>query len=238
MTESGRKVLGVLGGVGPLATAYFMEVIIRMTDAATDQEHIEMAVLNHTEIPDRTAYILDPSQPDPIAPMVRDAKRLEALGADVLATPCNTAHYFYDAMAGAVGIPFLNMIEETAQALAELGVRRAGVMATEGTVHTGLFQQALEKRGILAVLPSAGKQKYVMEIIYDNIKAGRPADEEKLRAVTEALRASGCDRIILGCTELSVLKRDCRLGEYYVDSLEVLAARAITACGGKVRRLP
>lgn len=231
-----RKVLGVIGGVGPLSTAYFMEVVIRMTDVQTDQEHIDMVVLNHTEIPDRTDYILDSSKPNPVPLMLSDARRLEELGADIIVTPCNTAHYFYHELSSAVSVPFLNMIDETAAELSRMGTRKAGVLATNGTVHTGLFQEALEKRGIEAVLPSPDGQRNVMEIIYQNVKAGVPSDREKWNAITLEMEESGCDHVILGCTELSLLRREFSLGRYFVDALEVLAARSIEACGKPVRR--
>lgn len=231
-----RKILGVIGGVGPLSTAYFMEVVINMTDAATDQEHIDMIVLNHTEIPDRTDYILDHSKPNP-APMLReDAVKLERLGADVIVTPCNTAHYFYEELAGDVSVPFINMIEETAAELSRMGVRRAGILATNGTVQSGLFQDALRNCGIEPVVPSPENQQFVMDIIYDNVKAGTPLDVEKFRSVSGEMKLNGCDRVILGCTELSVLRRDYSLGDWYVDALEVLAARAIEACGKRVKQ--
>lgn len=232
-----RKTLGVIGGVGPLSTAYFMEVLIRMTDAAVDQEHIDMIVLNHTEIPDRTDYILDHSKPNP-APMMReDTVKLERLGVDVIVTPCNTAHYFYDELAGSVQVPFLNMITATAEELAGMGVHRAGILATNGTVQSGLFQEALQNCGIEPIVPSAENQQFVMDIIYDNVKAGTPLDVEKFKSVTGEMKLHGCERVILGCTELSVLRRDYSLGDWYVDSLEVLAARAIEACGRRVKRI-
>lgn len=226
-----KKTLGVIGGVGPLSTAYFMEVVINHTDAKTDQEHIDMIVLNHTEIPDRTAFILDNSKESPVPFMVEDAKKLEAWGASVIATPCNTAHYFYDELRSSVKIPIINMIEETAKALSNEGAKRVGIMATNGTVQTKLFQNALLKFGIEPIVPSAENQQFVMDIIYDNVKAGVPLDVEKFKSVTNELRLQGCDRVILGCTELSVLKRDYSLNDYYIDSLEVLAECAIRACG-------
>lgn len=226
-----KKTLGVIGGVGPLSTAYFMEVVINHTDAKTDQEHIDMIVLNHTEIPDRTAFILDNSKESPVPFMVEDAKKLEAWGASVIATPCNTAHYFYDELQSSVKIPIINMIEETAKALSNEGAKRVGIMATNGTVQTKLFQNALLKFGIEPIVPSAENQQFVMDIIYDNVKAGVPLDVEKFKSVTNELRLQGCDRVILGCTELSVLKRDYSLNDYYIDSLEVLSECAIRACG-------
>lgn len=231
-----RKTLGIIGGVGPLATAYFMEVIINMTEASTDQEHIDMVVFNHAEIPDRTEYILDHSKPDPAPMMCADAQRLEALGADVIATPCNTAHYFYDRLTDAVQIPVLNMIEETALVLERMGAGKVGILATNGTIAAGLFQRALERRGIAAVVPSPENQQFVMDVIFDDVKAGRPLEVEKFRSIVDEMRLAGCDHVVLGCTELSVLKKEYSLGSYYVDALEVLAARAIEACGKRVRR--
>lgn len=233
--EKTRKTLGVIGGVGPLSTAYFMEVLINKTKAATDQEHIDMVVLNHCAIPDRTAFILDNTKENPVPLMCEDAKKLEALGCSVIATPCNTAHYFYDRLQAAVKIPIINMIEETAKELKNNGVERAGIMATSGTVSTRLFQDALIRHSIEPVVPSPQNQMYVMSIIYDSIKAGLPIDLEKFKSVINELRLNSCQKVILGCTELSVLKKEYSLGDFYIDSLEVLCERAIKACGGEVR---
>lgn len=229
------KILGVIGGVGPLSTAYFMEVLINMTDAVSDQEHINMIVLNHTEIPDRTAYILDNSKDSPVDMMREDAVKLEKWGADIIVTPCNTAHYFYDELQSAVNIPFINMIDETALYLKRIGAKRVGIMATNGTISTRLFQAALEKQGIEPVCPSIQNQQYVMDIIYDNVKASVSVDLSKFRCVVNEFKLNDCDKIILGCTELSLLKRDYSLDDFYVDSLEVLVVRAIEACGKKSR---
>ncbi len=230
-----RKTLGVIGGVGPLSTAYFMEVLINKTDAVLDQDHVDMIVLNHCEIPDRTAYILDNTKQNPVPFMKEDAIKLEKLGCSVIATPCNTAHYFYDELQSAVSIPIINMIEETALALKKDNVKRAGIMATNGTVATNLFQDALIKQGIEPVVPNEENQQFVMDIIYDNVKAGVPIDLEKFKSVVNELRLHDCDKVILGCTELSILKREYSLGEFYVDSLEVLCERAIVACGRNVK---
>lgn len=231
-----RKTLGVIGGVGPLSTAYFMEVLINKTDAQIDQEHIDMIVLNHTEIPDRTAFILGQTIENPVLMMKEDAKKLEIMGADIIVTPCNTAHYFYQELQDAVAIPFINMIEETALYLKEQGVQRAGILATNGTVQTKLFQKALEKEGIEAISPSEDNQQFVMDIIYDNVKANQPVDLQKFKTVVNELRLQGCEKVILGCTELSILKREYSLNDFYVDSLEVLVEKAIVACDKKVKK--
>ncbi|WMJ22221.1 amino acid racemase [Paludicola sp. MB14-C6] len=231
-----RKTLGVIGGVGPLSTAYFMEVLINKTDAQIDQEHIDMIVLNHTEIPDRTAFILGRSEENPAFMMKEDAKKLEAMGADIIVTPCNTAHYFYQELQDAVTVPFINMIDETAIFLKEQGVGCVGILATNGTIQTKLFQNALQNQQIEAICPSQQNQQYVMDIIYDNVKANQPVDLQKFKAVVNELRLQGCERVILGCTELSILKREYSLNNFYVDSLEVLVEKAITACGKKVKK--
>lgn len=231
-----RKTLGVLGGVGPLSTAYFMERLIELTDAAEDQAHLDMIVFNHCEIPDRTAYILDPRQPNPIPMMREDAMKLEELGCAVIACPCNTAHYFFEELQQAVKIPVINMIDETALTLHREGAKKVGIMATRGTVHTGLFQTALERYGMEAVLPSPAQQEQVMALIYDYVKAGIPADPAIFEGIVTELKAAGCDRIILGCTELSLFKKEYHLDNFYLDALEVLCIRSIEACGLQVKK--
>lgn len=230
-----RKTLGVIGGVGPLSTAYFMEVLINKTDVKTDQEHIDMLVINDCKIPDRTAYILDNTQPNPVLAMQDDAVKLEKWGCDLIVTPCNTAHYFIEELQSVVAVPIINMIEETALKLKAQNVSKVGIMATTGTVSTNLFQMALENQGIVPVIPNEENQENVMSIIYDQVKAGKTIDFNKFKAVVGELRLDGCEKIILGCTELSVLKKEYSLNDFYVDSLEVLAEVAILKCGKPVK---
>ncbi len=229
------KTLGIIGGLGPMATAYLLQLIIEMTDAKTDQEHLDVIVFDRPRVPDRTAHILDPQKPSPLPSMRETARTLEKLGAGVLCAPCVTSHYFYRELSGCVQIPFLNMVEEIARELKAAGKRKAGIMATTGTVHTGLFQRALEQEGLAAALPSEEGQKLVMSLIYDDIKAGKPADPEKFRKVREELFGAGCDSIILGCTELSLIKKN-GLGPGYLDALEVLAKRCVESCGAPLKK--
>ena len=126
-------------------------------------------------------------------------------------------------------------MQETAAYLKNAGCKKAGIMATTGTVHNGLFQRALSEIGLSYALPDDAMQQYVMSLIYDCVKAGEPADMEKFRTVSDALRKEGCDAIILGCTELSIIKRDNAIGSGYLDALEVLAHAAILACGKKIK---
>lgn len=214
-----------------MATAYFMQLVIEMTDASADQEHIPMVLYNRPQTPDRTRYLLGQSAEDPVPAMAECGQRLQADGADVAAIPCITAHALHDRVQEQVGIPILHAIRETAGLLQKKGVRRVALEATSGTVETRVFQEELEKHQMEVILPSPSGQRDVMDIIYQNIKAGKPADMEKFRRVEAQLLERGAQIIILGCTELSMIKRDYDLRSCYLDTLEVLARAAVLECG-------
>ena len=135
------KLLGILGGLGPMSTVYFYELLTALTDAKCDQEHIDMVISSRATTPDRTAYILGKSDENPLDVMIPEAKKLVAYGAEVIAIPCNTAHYFYDRLAAEIDIPILNIIAESVKRLSEDGVKRFGLLATEGTVKSGTYQK-------------------------------------------------------------------------------------------------
>ncbi len=227
--------LGVIGGLGPMATAYFLELVVRMTDAARDQDHLDMIIFNTPSTPDRTAYILGRSMVSPVGPMIATGRSLAELGADVIAIPCITAQYFYDELAEAISRPILHTIRETAEHLRQCGVRAAGIAATDGTIAARLFQKELDAYGIRSIIPSERAQRHVMELIYDDIKAGIPPDMGKFGDAAEELRRNGAEAVILGCTELSLIKRDYPLGPGYLDAMEVLAKAAVESCGAPLK---
>lgn len=229
------ETLGIIGGLGPMATAYLLQLIIEMTDAKTDQEHLDVIVFDRPSVPDRTAHILDVTKPSPLPSMTATAKTLESLGAGYLCAPCVTSHYYYNELAAAVNVPFINMVKETAAECKNAGKKKIGIMATTGTVSTGLFQNALAQCGLEAAVPSAEGQAMVMSLIYDDIKAGKPADPKKFELVTDELCGMGCDCIILGCTELSLIKKSAGLDSRYLDALEVLAKRCVQLCGAPLK---
>lgn len=231
-----KNTLGVIGGLGPIATAHFMELIIRMTEAATDQEHLDMIIYNCPSIPDRTSYILDQTRPNPLPEMIRVGNALARQGAKLIAIPCMTAHYFHRELTRYIEAPIVHAIHETAVHLKKHGISRAGIMATDGTIRSKLFQQELERHGIEAVIPGSEGQKCVMSVIYDDIKANKPADMDKFRLASRDLRAQGAQAIILGCTELSLVKRDYPIGAGYLDAMEVLAQTCVIRCGGKLKK--
>ncbi len=225
------KKLGVIGGLGPMATVYFLQLITQMSDARTDQEHMEIILHSKPRIPDRTRFIIGESTENPMPRMVEVGEGLVRQGAEILAIPCITAHYFQRELEAQIGIPVLNAIEETALYLQEAGISRAGILATDGTIESNLFRRALEERQISCITPSGRGQKHVMHLIYENVKAGLPVEMDRFRKVSEELREEGAQVILLACTELSLIKRDYSLGEGYLDVLDVLARKAVGACG-------
>lgn len=225
-----KKKLGVIGGMGPLATALFMELVIEMSDARQDKEHICMDIVNTPTIPDRTDYILGKSAESPLPDILSVKKELESRGAEVLAMPCNTAFYFYEELVKE-GLSIIHPIKETAICLKEAGINKVGILATDGTVQTGLFQEGLKGYDIEAVIPDETHQKFVMSMIYDDVKAGKPIAPDKIKAVEKHLKELGAQVLILGCTELSVAKRGGLVGEGYLDTLEVMARKAVLQCG-------
>ena len=224
------KKLGIIGGLGPMATAYFMRRIIELTDAATDQENIEMIIYNCPSIPDRTGFILGKSQEDPLPCILELAQHLERQNVDYIAMPCITAHYFHDQLADSVFIPVSNGIKEAAEYLKNQGISRVGIMATDGTVSMHLFDSVFKNYDISCIYPEQECQKLVMSIIYDDVKAGRSVNMDEFYIVKEQLIDAGAQVIILGCTELSILKRDNPVGPKVLDIVDVLAADCVKKC--------
>ena len=136
-----------------------------------------------------------------------------------------------------VGVPILHMIRETAQELARQGKKRPGILATDGTIRTGLYQKECAAVGMEAVAPDALTQRLVMSIIYDEIKQGEQGSREKFAHIDRAIRRAGCDCAILACTELSVFSTYHSLPPFYLDAMAVLAQRAVTACGYPLRTI-
>ena len=225
------SLLGVLGGLGPMSTFYFCELLTAHTKAESDADHIDMMVSSRASTPDRTAFILGASQDDPLPAMREEAARLTQAGCDLIVIPCNTAHYFYDGLRQSLQTSMLNIIEETVLQLKRLGVRTFGLLATEGTVKSGAYAQICEKHGLRCLTPSEEEQSVISSIIYDHIKQNRPVDLSAFLRVANSLCARGCERIVLGCTELSILKKELADNPIFLDSLEVLAHRTILAFG-------
>ncbi|MCQ2456977.1 MAG: amino acid racemase [Clostridia bacterium] len=228
-----RSILGILGGLGPLSSAYFYELITEHTEASRDQDHIDIILSSRATTPDRTAFIMGRSEEDPLPYMIEDAKLLEQYGADAIVIPCNTAHYFIKEVRRSVNVPVPSIITETCRHIKESGRKKALILATEGTVSSGSYQAELESMGLEWAVPDEDGQRIVTDIIYGDVKSGRVPSPEKLFSVAYPMFEAGCDCAILGCTELSVLKRQFKDDVRFVDSLEALAYCAIKLFGHK-----
>ena len=229
------KKLGVIGGLGPMATALFMKMIIEMTDAGSDQEHIEMVVYNCPQIPDRTKYILGKSTQTPVPKLIELGRKLEEEGAQLIAVPCITANFFYAELTAKIKAPIIDIIAEVCSYLKERDIHCVGLMATSGTIASGLFQKAFEASGCTLILPEGKDQEDVMYIIYENVKANRPVDMNLFGRVSEHLKSAGAEVILLGCTELSVVGENYRIGEGCLDIMRLMAKCAVERCG-KLKR--
>lgn len=233
-----RKLLGILGGLGPMASAYFYELITEHTAASCDQEHIDIILSSRATTPDRTAYILGQSGENPLPAMIADAQSLERYGATAIVIPCNTAHYFIDAVRDAVKVPMPSIITETVRYIKESGFRKPVILATVGTISTDTYQRELAANGLSWGLPDEAGQAAVMDVIYKQVKSGRIPEPAVLYGILEPLFAEGCDCAILGCTELSLIGKKMKEDRRIVDSLTVLADCAIRLMGHTVINSP
>ena len=223
--------LGIIGGMGPMASALFYDMISSKTDASCDQENLDLILLSHAGMPDRTGAILskDEVQIEAVkSKLLADAMFLQNSGCTAIAVTCNTAHYFVNMIEDELDIPFIHLIRETAEAVAsEFGAKKVAVLATDGTIETKLYQDELSKRGVIAFTPKAEVQALVMHEIYDCIKSGKPADEEIWQKIEEYVKAEGCEAAVLACTELSVVRKELSLGSFYFDPMDIMAERCL-----------
>ena len=225
-----NPLLGVLGGLGPMSTVYFCNLLIEHTKALGDSDHIDMLISSRATTPDRTAFILGKSPLDPLPVMLEEAERLVRGGADLIVIPCNTAHYFYEGLLEKIQVPMINIIEETVLHLKQTGISTFGLLATEGTVFSRAYEKVCNRLGVTCIVPNEDEQRRISSIIYDDIKRNRPVELSEFLEIAASMQKRGCERLILGCTELSLLKKQLPSDTLFVDSLEVLAYRTILAC--------
>ncbi|MEA5388497.1 amino acid racemase [Haloarculaceae archaeon H-GB11] len=222
--EEGEPTLGVLGGMGPDATVNFMSEVVAKTPAARDKDHIETVVYNDPKIPDRNKAILEGAE-SPLPRMIRNAQRLESMGVDIIALPCNTAHYFYDDLAASVDIEIIHMIERTRERLEAQDLSAAGLLATSTVMETELYRDVFRNSTVDLVYPNQTDR--LMEAIYA-VKEGRwETASEVTDSVVSEFKEQGLEAVIVGCTDLSVLSSDWDLSA--VDPTEILAEECVEA---------
>ena len=230
-----KRIIGIIGGMGPLATADLFTKIINLTDAEKDGDHIHILIDNNPKIPDRTSAILFGTE-SPLPYLVESANRLADAGADFLIIPCITSHCFYDELSQKASIPILNIAEETAKYLIKNSLRKVVLLATDGTRHTDVFGKTFKKFDIDLLYPSDSVQTEVMNIIYKGIKAGTDKwDTTVLNAELERLTGQGAQAVILGCTELPLAAVKYGIQGKLIDPTTVLAMAAIENAGYKIK---
>jgi aspartate racemase len=219
------EIIGILGGMGPAATADFYAKLVSMTPGHSDQDHLRTVIWSDPTIPDRTEALLG-NGPDPTPWLLNGSRVLREAGATVIAIPCNTAHAFVPRIADQVGLPIVHMIGEVARHLTTLrpAVRTAGLLATTGTVHAGLYQEWLDRYGIRLALPDpASQQNEVMPAIRA-VKAGnRRAATASLANAARQLTERDAQAIIAGCTEIPLGLPAGAVGVPLVDPAVILA---------------
>lgn len=232
-----KKTIGILGGMGPLATADLFEKITLLTEAETDRDHIRVYIDSNANIPDRTAAILGNGE-DPVPEMASALRNLEKCGADCIIMPCNTAHYFLPRLQKMTQIPFLSILTAAAEACkTQFPGRTVGVLGTTGTLTANLYQKALDKAGVPFVIPVGKEQDALMRVIYQGVKAGKGPDSYRADFLTvlEGMLARGAEVFLPGCTELPLAANALNIALPAVDPTAELAKAAIRFCGYGVR---
>lgn len=217
------RILGVLGGMGPAASVAFLARVQALTPARADEDHVRVIADINPQVPNRH------TQPEAAGQALGQmARALKTAGAQVLAMPCNTAHAHADAIRAA-GLPFIDMVAETARAAAGTGARRVGVLATPGGMR--LYAGALDAQGLAMVAPSPAEQERFMQVVFA-VKAGDvgPGQRAAMRDLAQGLIAAGAEAVIGGCTEVPLLLDQADISAPLIDSAEVLAQACVVAC--------
>ena len=221
--------IGILGGMGPLATVDFMQKVIEATPAKSDQEHVPLLVHSVPTIPDRTRAILSGGE-SPLPHLLQGLDTLVAGGAQCVAVPCNTAHYWHAALAQHSPVPVLHIADSVSDALRATGVDCVGLLATRGTIAAGFYQQRLAVHGYHCLLPEAAElDALVMAGIYA-VKSGNISEGGRLlEQAALNLRGRGAGAVILACTEIppALAHIGSPAQEFAVDATRVLAAACV-----------
>lgn len=228
------RVAGVLGGLGPEATLSLYREILRKTKANRDQDNIPLIIINNPQIADRSSFILNQTE-DPCPEIIETAQRLEKAGADFIVMPCNTAHYFTEQIQKSILIPFINMINLTADYISKNfnSVEKVGLLITTGSRATGIYSEALKKQGIEPILPNKKSQEDVMNAVYAGVKAGDKKQAKQIfEAVSKELINAGAEIIIMGCTEVPLALKQKDIDVPLIDPIDILAEKTVKESRG------
>lgn len=222
------RMVGILGGMGPAATADFYGKLIEATPATRDQEHLRVAIWADPTVPDRSRALLGNGE-DPTPWLERGVRHLVECGAEILVAPCNTIHAYLAAVIEGHDVEFISIIEAAIEATTETdSTGRVGLLATDGTLASGLYQSALTDAGLKPLFPSEADQKILMQTIY-GVKAGEVGQKEReqILALVEGLHRRGVNTVIAGCTEISVLLSQLNANVHVIDPSQALALKTV-----------
>lgn len=232
-----KRVIGILGGMGPEATVDLFKKIIKATPAEKDQEHLRIIIVNNPQVPERTDAILHGGA-SPVPKLKEDLRILKQAGADFAVMPCNTAHYFIKDLRAIEILPIVDMIEETINFIGEKypSIQRVGLLATNGTIQSQIYHRHAESKGLEIITPGTANQNNMRSAIFDYIKKGelKPARPLLLK-ITSTLVEMGAELVIAGCTEIPLVLFEGDLEVPLVDPTRVLALKAVeVATSGKI----
>jgi len=235
-----KKTIGILGGMGPEATAYFFELLLKKTAAACDQEHIPILIWNNPKIPPRTDAILHKGG-SPLPLLLKGIRILEEGGAGLIVMPCITAHYYAPKLEARAKVPFVNLLDESLGYAQKYfpGIKRAGLIASSGTVASRLVDKTFEKAGIEVISPGPAEQKRIQNAIFGKkgIKAGHttgPA-KETIIAMARFLTGRGAEAIIAGCTEIPLVLEPKDISVPLIEPMKIGASTCIQMAGYKIK---
>jgi len=230
--DASNGIVGVLGGMGPLATIDFMSKMLRATNASADQEHVPVIVSSIPQVPDRTKAFRGEGE-SPLAAMLDGARRLKAAGACLLVVACNTAHLWFDEIEQAIGLPMIHLVDAAiADAVVLAGPQgKIGLLGTDATLASGLYvnraSTATPER-VHWLLPTAGEMMDLVMPGIDAVKAGDLARGRRLLGeAARSLQSRGAAAVILGCTEIPVVLDNADSPVPLVDATAALARRAV-----------
>lgn len=224
-------IVGVLGGMGPLATVDFMRKMLVATPAAVDQEHIPLLVSSIPQVPDRSAAFRGEGE-SPVASMICSGQRLVAAGAEVVVIACNTAHLWFDDVRDALGLPMLHLVDAAIdEVLARVAAGgKVGLLATDATLASGLYvdRRCDDGRTVNWLLPTAAERRDLLTPGIAAVKAGQlETGGRLLTAAARALRLRGACAVVLGCTEIPLVVDAASAGIPVVDATAALARHAV-----------
>lgn len=225
-----RDFFTILGGMGTMATESFVRQLNKRTPTHADQDYLNYILYNHATVPDRTAYILDRTKPNPVPVLQEDIRQQNILQPSFIVLTCNTAHYFFEELQKETKIPLLHMPKEAVKQIkADQVTGKVAFLGTEGSVKAGVYERELINQGIDYLIPEKNLQAKINHLIYHDIKENDYINMDLFFEILADTKTLGCEAVILGCTELSLVAEYITQEHDYIiyDAQSILVDRTI-----------